>query len=315
MNRFIILSAAIASAILLPSYANAAAEELPLNLKTFERETKLPISVEGVQSTWAQLLSMGTNQFLGGTIGGFKLDESSMIAGAMTVGTSEFDNFLRTGVLNSSNSNIGNILSQAMTKGSGFNLSSVINSYTPNGGAISTQATANITSTSGANSVDGTCESSVAQGLVDQANKHVNDIVSVASSSEYGFSSMAQTTGGTTGFAGLSCLDKLFQNAGADILFKPPSLGNLTSQLQNWSCNAAVPISEQIAGAFGSDAFQTADYGGFMPEMTMADAQTSNPFNNPKSNAATVYGSGFAKFDSLDNNTISARTSLNNLFR
>lgn len=311
MKKTFVLSLALASTMFLSTSANASY----LALKSFERETNLSASVESVQSTWSQLVSMGTNQFLGGTIGGFKLDESSMIAGAMTVGTSEFDNFLRTGTLNSSNTNIGNVLSQAMSKGAGFNLSTFINSYTPNGGAISTQTAANITSTSGANSVDGTCESDVAQGLVDQANKHVNDIVSVASSSEYGFSSMAQTTGGTTGFAGLSCLDKLFQNAGADILFKPPSLGNLTSQLQNWSCNAAVPISEQIAGAFGSDAFQTADYGGFMPEMTMADAQTGNPFNNPKSNAATVYGSGFAKFDSLDNNTISARTSLNSLFR
>lgn len=311
MKKTFVLSLALASTMMFASAASAN----NLSLKSFERETNLPISADTVQSTWSQLVAMGTNQFLGGTIGGFKLDESSMIAGAMTVGTSEFDNFLRTGKLNSSNPNIGNILSEAMSKGAGFNLSSFINSFTPNGGALGAQSTANFTNSSGATGVDGTCEPEIAQGLVEQANKHVNDIVSVASSDEFGFSSMAQTTGGMTGFAGMSCLDKLFQNAGADILFKPPSLGNLSNQLQNWSCNAAVPVAEQIAGAFGSDAFQTADYGGFTPEMTMSDAQTGNPFNNPKSNAETVYGAKFAKFDALNNNDINSRASLSKLFR
>lgn len=311
MQKIFVLSLALASTVMLASAASAN----NLSLKTFERETNLPVSADTVQSTWSQLVAMGTDQFLGGTIGGFKLDESSMIAGAMTVGTSEFDNFLRTGKLNSSNPNIGNILSEAMSKGAGFNLSSFVNSFTPNGGVLGTQSTANFSNSSGATGVDGTCEPEIAQGLVDQANKHVDDIVSVASSDEFGFSSIAQTTGGMTGFAGMSCLDKLFQNAGADILFKPPSLGNLSNQLQNWSCNAAVPVAEQIAGAFGSDAFQTADYGGFTPEMTMSDAQTGNPFNNPKSNAETVYGAKFAKFDALNNNDISSRASLSKLFR
>jgi len=313
MKKTFVLSLALASTMMFSSAANA--DELRAKLLNFERQTDLPVSAESVQSTWSQLVAMGTNQFLGGTIGGFKLDESSMIAGAMTVGTSEFDNFLRTGKLNSSNPNIGSILSEAMSKGAGFNLSSFINSYTPNGGMLGSQSTANFSNSSGATGVDGTCEPEIAQGLVDQANKHVNDIVSVASSDEFGFSSIAQTTGGMTGFAGMSCLDKLFQNAGADILFKPPSLGNLSNQLQNWSCNAAVPVAEQVAGAFGNDAFQTADYGGFMPEMTMSDAQTGNPFNNPKSNAETVYGAKFAKFDALNDNDINSRASLSKLFR
>ena len=311
MKRSIIFTFALASTILFSIGAQAS----DLALKTFERETGLPISVQETQTIWSQLTSLGTTQFLGGTIGTFKLDESSMIAGARAIGPSEFDNFLRTGKLNSSNQDVANILSEAMSKGSGFDFSSIINSFTPNGGALGNQASANIMSSSGASNADGMCSPDVAQGLVDQGNQHVNERVEIASSDEFGFSDLKQATGGTTGFAGMSCMDKLFQNAGSDILFKPPSLGSLTSQINSWSCDRAVGVAEQIAGAFGADGFQTAAHGGFQADFTMGEAQEMNPLNNIRLSSSDIFGNSFAQFDSLKDNDIKERTNIGRLFR
>src|SRR5690606_5349444 len=152
-----------------------------LSLKTFIRETGLSADPRSVQSTWSQLKTMGTDQFLGGSIGGFKLDESSMIAGAMAIGSSEFDNFLRKGNINAADANVGKVLSDLMSKGAGFNLSSFIGSYTPDGGQLSQKASVDLSRSSGAVS-GGSCSPEVAQGLVDQANKHIEDVVTIASS-------------------------------------------------------------------------------------------------------------------------------------
>lgn len=311
MKRALILSIALGSTILFSAVAHA--DQLSLN--TFGRETGLQISTQETQSIWSQLTALGTNQFLGGTIGSFKLDESSMIAGAKAIGTVEFDNFLRTGKLNSSNPDLANILSEVMSKGAGFDFSSMINSYTPNGGALSNQASANITGGGSASSADGMCSPDVAQSLVDQGNQHVNERVEIASSEEFGFSDLKQATGGTTGFAGMSCMDKLFQNAGSDILFKPPSLGSLTSQINSWSCDRAVGVAEQIAGAFGADGFQTAAHGGFQADFTMGEAQEMNPLNNFRLSSSDIFGNSFAQFDSLKDNDIKERTNIGRLFR
>lgn len=305
MKKTLVLSLALATTVLGSSLAVAN----DLSVKSFFRETELSPSPETIQRTWSQLKTMGTDEFLGGTIGGFKLDESSMIAGALTVGSTEFDNFLRSGKLNSSDSGMGKTLSDMMSKGAGFDLSSYINSYTPNGGKINQQASVDLSRSSGAVNA-GTCSPEVAQGLVDQANKHIENVVSIASSSDYGFSSIADITGGMTGFAGMGCLDKLFQNLNMDILFKPPSLGNLTNKLQNWTCNQAIPIAEQIAGAFSEGDFQTSDYGGFFPAVTMSDAQQGNPLSNPRASIESVFGKKFASFNGIKENV-----SLNSLFK
>lgn len=262
-----------------------------------------------VQNTWSDLQTMGTTEYLGGLLGNFKLDESSMIAGAMTLGVSEFDNFLRTGKLGGSVSDLGDILTKNMTSAAGIDLSSVVGSFTSGGGVLSSLAsTASLTSTGGAVTAEN-CPPEFSQKLVDQANNYITGVTKIASSDEYGFSSLANTTGGTTGFAGLSCLDKLFQNAGSDLLFKPPSLGNLTAQLQNWTCGQSVGIAEQIGGAFQTG-IQTAKAGGFFPSVISAEANDGNPVSAPgmTMKSSEVFGEKFAQFTSTTQNEIKQMT-------
>lgn len=274
-----------------------------LVLSQFEDRTKLSTNDKVIDETWSKLKAMGTNEFLGGAIGNFKLDEASMIAGALTIGASEFDNFLRTGILGSAD-NISQTLMHNMQSVAGLDLSKMTGSFTSGGGNLSQQASASFANTTGATSGDGLCSPDVAQNLVDVANKQVEDIVSIATSEEHGFSSMAQTTGGQTGFAGTSCLDKLFQNAGSDVFFKPPSLGNLTNQLQNWSCNASTPVMEQIAGAFPQGSFETAAYGGFVPDATIGEVQEGNMLKFPGAKSREIFGDSFAKFEKTGENVI-----------
>lgn len=106
----------------------------PLSLVQFQDATGINADQAQVSSIWQSLVAMGTTEFLGGNIGSFRLDESSMIAGASTLGATEFDNFLRNGSLSSSSSGLGNTLTQRMTSGSGFDLSHIVGSFTNGGG-------------------------------------------------------------------------------------------------------------------------------------------------------------------------------------
>jgi len=289
----------------------------PLAIASFSRDTGIRADAGTIQRTWNSLQAMGTTEFLGGMLGGgFKLDEASMIAGALTMGATEFDNFLRSGSLPSSASGLGDVLSRNMSKAAGIDLSSVTGSFTRNGGASNNTFSAASLASGGASAADGTCTPETSQKLVELGNKQVEQMVSAAMSKEFGFSTMADVSGGTgsSGFAGLSCLDKLFQNAGSDILFKPPSLGNLTAQLQNWTCGQAVPVAEQIAGAFPGG-FNTASLGGFFPEATQGDAM-QGMVTNPGEGSRDVQllGQSFGEFK-VSREGIRATASLKNLLR
>jgi hypothetical protein len=294
----------------------AATSSSTLPMIAFNTQTGLNTSTGEVQSVWSALKSMGTDQFVGGVIGNFKLDESSLVAAAMTIGATELDNFLRSGSLTSSTSGIGGILSDVMARGAGIDLSSVVGSFTSGGGSLST---ASLLSGTGATASGGQCDPSVANDLALQGQQKVNDIVSVGLSSEYGFSQMSQMTKGTTGgFASMGCLDKLFQNSGSDILFKPPTMSMLTNMLQNWTCPQVPGVAEQIAGAFGNgDRFQTAALGGFFPLSTYGEANDGMKPRAPGlgQTIEDAFGAKFASVKSVSSEDIAQMTDLGKLFK
>jgi hypothetical protein len=284
----------------------------------FQDSTGLNYSNEQIQSTWNAMKTMGTDSFLGGMIGSFKLDEASLIAGALSIGATEFDNFLRTGSLGSITSDISNLLSNNMLKASGTNLSSLVGSFTSGGGTTSGVFSA--TSVSAAAS-GGQCDPSVANDLVNIGKKHVEMMRGAAMDGDYSISklnSLSGSQGTGSGFASLGCLDKLFQNAGSDVLFKPPSLGNLMSQLQNWTCPKVPGVNDQVMKAFGNlEIFNTQGMGGFFGHKVFGEANdgpvTPQPGlgNDPKK----VFGADFG-WEAAGNSTQVAKlTDLKKLFQ
>lgn len=313
------LLSAAAALMLLASTATPglAASSTTLPTINFSTATGLNATTSDIQSAWKQLSDMGTTQYLGGMIGGFKLDESSMVAAALSIGATEFDNFLRTGQLSSSLGNMGSVLSSAMSSGAGLDISSIVGSFTGGGGAISA---ASVLGTSGVSASGGLCSPSVAAALASQGEQYVNDIVNVGQSDSYGFSRMGSLTGGgaTGGFASMGCLDKLFQNTGTDILFKPPTMGMLTSMLQNWTCPQVPGVAQQIAGAFGDGSrFKTAEAGGFFPLSSFGEANDGTRPNAPGmgSTIAEFFGSRFASVERPSSGDVANMTSLNTLFK
>jgi len=309
----------LAAVILLSATALTPAEAASsstLPTIAFSTQTGINTNQSEIQSTWNALQTMGTTQYLGGVIGNFKLDESSLIAAAMTIGASELDNFLRTGALASAIPNVGDVLSKAMSSASGIDLSSMTGSFTGGGGSLTSAA---LLSGSGVAAAGGQCDPSVAADLASQGQQKVNDIVSVGLSSEYGFSQMSQMTKGATGgFASMGCLDKLFQNTGTDILFKPPTMGQLTNMIQNWTCPKVPGVEQQIADAFGSgERFQTAALGGFFPLSTYGEANDGSAPKAPGLGSTTeqLYGQGFSSSQPLKGGEIAELTDLSKLFR
>lgn len=314
--RMIAIPALLAASLL--AGAMPASAEGTLSLAAFRRETGINADAATIQQAWSSLQAMGTTKYVGGMLGGLKLDESSLIAGALSIGASELDNLLGGAGIASSVTGAGSEVLGRMTSASGINLSYLTGSFTAGGGGAASTSSM----LTGASSGTGACDTSVASALASGGQAHVEKIVNAAMSGEYGFSKMNDLSngngGGGSGFASLGCLDKLFQNAGSDIMFKPPSLGSLTNSLQNWVCGQSKSVSEQVAGAFGSgDIFKTASLGGFFPSKTFGEAGVGNPVGLPGigQDPATTFGGAFAAFDSPSQDQISKSANIMNLYK
>jgi hypothetical protein len=79
-----------------------------------------------VTGWWSALTSMGTTDFIGGQMGGLKIDASSLLAGSSVAGASELDRFLRTG--SSSSPDITSSIMSMMSGGSGIDVTSLVGS-------------------------------------------------------------------------------------------------------------------------------------------------------------------------------------------
>lgn len=305
-------------AVLMAGSPAFSASSDPITITNFSTSSGITTTETEVQQTWAALQAAGTTSYLGGMIGNFKLDESSMIAGALAVGVTEFDNFLRTGSLSVSASGLGSLLTTAMTGAAGINLSYLTGSFTLGGGSIAglpfSTATA-LSSTTGAASTAGQCDSAVAAKQVAVGIQGVSNVVNAATSSQYGFSknSDAQDSTLSTGFAARDCLDKLFQNAGSDILFKPPSLSNLTQMLQSWTCNAAKSVIDQVTGGFGDMSnLNTASMGGFFPSGVFGEANDGTTPVRPGIGGllSETFGSTFSEKSGSTDSSLSSLSSV-----
>jgi len=318
LMRSLFLATAVSAVIQFSVVHSSQAASSTLSSIMFQDSTGLNYSDADIQSTWNALKTMGTDSFLGGMIGSFKLDEASLIAGALSIGSTEFDNFLRTGSLGSITSDIAKLLSNNMLKAAGTNFSSLIGSFTTGGG--STTGSFSATSVSAA-ATGGQCDPGVSNDLVNIGKKHVEMMREAALGDEYGFSKINSLAGGQgtgTGFASLGCLDKLFQNAGSDILFKPPSLGNLMSQLQNWTCPKIPGVTDQVMGGFGQlDIFNTQGMGGFYGYKTFGEANDGPVTPKPGlgNDVKKVFGASFGDLASIDASKITQMTDLKKLFQ
>lgn len=296
------LAAAALGTFLATTTAMAAASN-PIAITNFTSGTGLDTTEAEVQSTWSALKALGTDRYLGGMVGNFKLDESSLIAGALSIGVTELDNFLKTGSLGISSSGLGSLLSKAMSGGAGIDLSYLTGSFTSGGGSfdgLPFTTTASLTSSTGGASAAGQCDPAVAAKQVAVGIQGVNDIVNAAMSDTYGFSRNSALGGMTqnSGYAARGCLDKLFQNSGSDVLFKPPSLGSLTTMLQGWSCDKAVSVADQVAGQFGDMSnFNTTAMGGFFPSGVFGEANDGSGAVQPGlgNTLSEVFGDTFSE--------------------
>jgi len=324
------ISGKIAGSLVTLLLAGAAAPACagPLSLGKFRDATGIQnLSEEKVSALWRAMSAMGTTKFLGGNLGPLRLDESAMVAGAATLGASEFDNFLRTGSLGASVSGLGGTLSQRMTAGAGADLAYLVGSFTTGGGspAAAAPSFASMTAMGGATAESGMCDPEIGNKLAEVGETYVNGIVNASMSEEMGFSKMESLTAGAggkgSGFASLSCLDKLFQGVqggNLDILFKPPSLGNLTNMLQNWTCGEAVSVAQQVAGAFGGgEIFKTGNLGGFFPTAAMGEAMDGAVLKRPGINqgGASMFGADFASFQAKTESEIRKTANLSSLFK
>nr|WP_250808002.1 hypothetical protein [Neorhizobium tomejilense] len=322
MNRFTrtIFAAALAlMATVSSASAVMAAMSDPLAITKFTSGSGLGASESDVQNAWNSIKALGTDSFLGGLIGNFKLDESSMIAGALAIGATEFDNFLKSGKLSISSTGLGELLSSAMTGGAGVDMSYLTGSFTPGGGSLNGlpfTTTGSLSTVSGGASASGQCDAGVASKQVAVGLQGVNNVVSAAMNDSYGFSQNSALSGQTqnSGFAQRGCLDKLFQNAGSDILFKPPSLGTLTSMLQGWSCDQAKSIAQQVTGQFGDmSQFNTSSMGGFFPSGVFGEANDNNglPVQPGIGNSLTdVFGKTFDEKNGTADSSLSTLASV-----
>jgi hypothetical protein len=294
-----------------------AAMSNPIAMTNFTSGSGLKASEADVQAAWSALKALGTDSYVGGLIGNFKLDESSLIAGALAIGATEFDNFLKTGKLSVSSSGLGSLLSSAMSGGAGIDMSYLTGSFTAGGGSLNGlpfTTTGSLTSSSGGASASGQCDAGIAAKQVAVGLQGVNNVVSAAMDDSYGFSqNSALGGGGNSGFASRGCLDKLFQNAGSDVLFKPPSLGSLTSMLQGWSCDQAKSVAEQVQGQLGDmSQFNTTSMGGFFPSGVFGEANDNGSTVQPGlGNTLTeVFGDTFKEANGTADNTLSTLASV-----
>lgn len=266
-----------------------------------------PIGEEArARDNWTAMSAMGTTQWIGGQMNGTTIDASSLLAAARVAGTVELDNWLRTG--QTSDPSIARLMAAALQSVSGIDVSSITGIYPQTGspgGSTSGSSTGtsnldtmltSILGSSGQSSNglfgpggggnSGYCDPGVAQAQNAIAQKYVQNMQDIATSGEFGFSQnggQAISSGqrSQNGYFGSSCLDSIMQGT-RDMLFKPPQLGQLLSQLGNMfgggsggsggsgnssGCNAADSILKQVTNSMPNGIFQGSGNGGFFPQM------------------------------------------------
>lgn len=285
------------------------------------------------RSNWTTMTALGTTQYVGAAFNGGTIDASSLLAASRVAGPVVLDTYLRTGqapdsataqaILNAlgitgidvsgitglsqsgSNTSYGGS-SNINGSSSGDNSSSML---TQLANVLSGNTNGQFGSAGSASNV--ACDESIASATVAAAQQHINNMVTIATSGDYGFSQnggSAVSSGqrSQSGYFGSSCLDTLMQG-NRDLLFRPPQLSQLLSQLQGMfggggsggssgggsgssggsggssgssgNCANAPAILQQVMSSMPSGIFSGKGNGGFFPHLGFGGGEGTSTMN------------------------------------
>ncbi|MGY3581873.1 hypothetical protein ACVIGB_000056 [Bradyrhizobium sp. USDA 4341] len=294
MKKASLLVSVAALACLAPAAALASADDFIGRFCANGNCVNPTITRQQMRPTWDALTATGTAQFVGGSIDGIRLTPATMVAGAMTVGVPAFDTLLRTGQVPFAGSDARAATMSAMTGVQNVDINSTVGMPTT-GSAASGARDAASTINSLAAVVSGPnadlpnaqsnngCDSQLERMQIASAANFVNNRATLAGS-DAGFTrkdgmgaSQSATNeignGGrpmSAGFTGMNCLGNLFNFSNLDILFKPPLMNNMMSQLGSMRCGPAISGISSILNPVSSSFFQTNGMGGFLPGMNLS---------------------------------------------
>lgn len=295
-TRAILFAGAAAAAMLLPSAAFAGADDyiakFCANQACASPATTPTIENQQLRPTWEALTAAGTAQFLGGAIDGVRLTPATMVAGARVLGVPAFDAMLRTGQVPFAGREARAAAVSRMGAVSGVDINTVVglpqqtSAGTPNrqadGGAnLAASPAAFVTGQDsaipGATAVSG-CDPQVERMQIAAAANNVNQASTLATSGmgytrmdgQGAMQSLTNELGSggrsmANGFTGTNCLSNLFQFANLDMLFQPPLMSNLMSQVNGMTCQQAISAIASLGGPVSAAVFQTSGMGGFFP--------------------------------------------------
>ncbi|BCB22150.1 hypothetical protein [Bosea sp. ANAM02] len=287
------------------------------------------------RSNWTTLTALGTTQYVGASFNGGTIDASSLLAASRVAGPVVLDTYLRTGqapdpataqaILNAlgiTGIDVSGItgVSQSGNNNDPYGTGSNTNGSSPgdNSSSMLTQL-ANVLAGntngqfgSAGNASNVACDESIASATVAAAQQHINNMVTIATSGDYGFSQnggSAVSSGqrSQSGYFGSSCLDSLMQG-NRDLLFRPPQLSQLLSQLQNMfggggsggssggsgssgnsggsgssggsgNCANAPAILQQVMASMPSSIFSGKGNGGFFPHLGFGGGEGTSTMN------------------------------------
>jgi len=347
VNRFAprALAAVLLAACVLPA-APARASVADFVSATCGTPCADPVGEEQrARDNWSALTAMGTTQWVGSTMGSTTVDASGLLAASRYAGASELDRWLTTGV--TADPAVAQQMSLALQQFSGIDVSGITGiskdasatdpyanqayaSTSTSTGSSSNLATnlVNALQTSlnsgtafmgpGGGGGSGYCNKGVDDALGANAQKYVNNMQSLATSSEFGFSQLggsAISSGqrSASGYYGSSCLDSMLSGT-RDMLFKPPALSSLLSQLSSMfgggsgGCGNAQTIMAQLKNSMPNGVFASG-LGGFFPHASMTS------FEGDSGSATTGFANGFGLASSVGQSSIMRQpASLTSLF-
>jgi hypothetical protein len=253
-----------------------------------------------MRPTWDALTATGTSAFVGGSIDNVRLDPATLIAGARVIGVPALDGLLRSGQVPFSGADARRLTLARMATVQGVDVNSAVGlPSTASAAPISGQrdaagalgglaaviagiSTGSDSAIPNVNSTNG-CDANIERMQISSAANYVQDRSAIASS-QAGFtrkdgqgamSSLTQEIGNggrpmSSGFTGMNCLGNLFNFSNLDILFKPPLMNNMMSQLAGMRCQPALSGASGIGAQLQSQMFQTLGMGGFLPGMNLS---------------------------------------------
>lgn len=293
MKKASLLLSVAALACLAPAAAFASADDFIARFCGNGNCANPTVTRQQMRPMWDAMTAAGTAQFLGGSIDGVRLTPATMVAGALTVGVPAYDAMLRTGQVPFAGSDARAVTIGAMTSVQNVDINTAVGLPAASATTGARDAAGVVNSlaavVSGADAdlpnaqSNNGCDSQLERMQIASAANFVNDRATLASS-DAGFTRQDGMGAGqsatneignggrpmSAGFTGMNCLGNLFNFSNLDILFKPPLMNNMMSQLGGMRCGPAISGISSILNPVSSAFFQTNGMGGFLPGMNLS---------------------------------------------